>query len=65
MPSFIHPPLSRPVTAIGGSYCLVREVRLGYEGREVLYLLGYAAIDSSCCGLAGVGYALVAGIVED
>lgn len=64
MPAFTHPPLNRPVTAIGGSYCLVREVRLAYRGREVLYLLGHAVVDASCCGPAGVGYALVAGFVE-
>jgi hypothetical protein len=64
MTTFTHPRLGEPVTAIGGSYCFTREKRLAFQGREVLYLVGWAAVDTACCGPAGCGYALVPGIIS-
>lgn len=60
---YVHLPLHRPVTAIGGQYELVKEVRLPFRGREVLYVVGYTVIDTSCCGVSGFAYARVAGFV--
>ena len=60
---YVHHSLNQPVTAIGGHYVLVKEVRLPYRGREVLYLVGHAAFDTSCCGPGGCAYALVPGFV--
>jgi len=60
---YTHSGLNQPVTAIGGYYVLVKEVRLPYRGREVLYLVGHAAFDTSCCGPGGCAYALVPGFV--
>ena len=31
---------------------------------SILYLVGYALADTSCCGTAGCGYAIVAGHVS-
>lgn len=62
---YSHPRLNEPVTAIGGHYVLVKEERLPFRGREVLYLVGYAVIDTSCCGIGGYGYALVPGFVVE
>ena len=39
---YIHHDLNREVTAIGGHYVLTKEVRLPFEGREALYVVGYA-----------------------
>ena len=50
---YVHQPLNQEVTAIGGHYLLVKEVRLPFEGREVLYLVGHAAFDTICCGPGG------------
>jgi hypothetical protein len=61
---YVHQPLNREITAIGGSYTLIREVRLPMGGGEVLYLLGYGIFDSTCCGAGGCGYALVQGWVR-
>jgi len=61
---FIHYPLNQEVTAIGGHYLFIKEVRLPYQGREVLYRVGCAAVDRSCCGAGGLGYALVPGFVQ-
>ena len=62
---FAHPRLGHEVTAIGGHYVFGKEVRMRFRGREILYLVGYAVLDSTCCGVGGVAYVLVAGFIED
>ena len=62
---FIHPVLNKAVRTISGHYILSREKRLPYNGREVLYLIGCAVVDSSCCGPGGCSYALVPGYIKD
>jgi len=59
----VHRPLDEEVTAVGGHYRFTREALLGWEGREVLYLCGYAVFDTTCCGAGGCGYAWVPGYV--
>ncbi len=56
-----HPEPGREVEAIAGRYTIIREGLLPFNGREVLYLIGAAAFDSSCCGEGGCGYAIVPG----
>ena len=60
---YIHQDLNQQITAIGGHYVLVKEARLPYAGQEILYLVGHAAFDSTCCGAGGCAYALVPGLV--
>ena len=60
---FAHPALGREVTAIGGHYVFTRERRLRCQDREILYLVGYAVVDTSCCGMGGCAYALVQGFI--
>jgi hypothetical protein len=48
-------------TAIGGHFELEREERLVVDGRELLYLVGKAHVDTACCGVGGCRYALVPG----
>ena len=62
---FIHPNLGQEITAIGGHYVFNKEQRLSVDGRDVLYLVGYAVVDTSCCGMGGCAYALVPGVIED
>lgn len=62
---FVHPELGQEITAIGGHYVFNNERRLSVDGRDVLYLVGYAVVDTSCCGIGGCAYALVPGIVEE
>jgi hypothetical protein len=59
---YVHPALNQEVTAIGGSYALIREERLPYGGREVLYLVGHGVYDA-CCGVGGCAFALVPGFI--
>jgi hypothetical protein len=60
---YTHQELDQEVTAIGGRYVMVKEVRLPFRGREVLYLVGHAAFDTACCGAGGCAYALVPGFI--
>ncbi len=61
---FVHPKIGEEIVAISGRYQVIKEGLLSYDEREVLYLIGFAAFDSSCCGEGGCGYALVAGFVN-
>jgi hypothetical protein len=61
---FIHPDLGQEVTAIGGHYVFNKEARITHNGREVFYLVGYAVVNTSCCGAGGCAYALVPGFVK-
>ena len=62
---FIHPLMNEQVLAIGGYYTIAKEEKLVYKDREVLYLVGYAVLDNSCCGPGGCGYAIVPGYIVD
>ena len=62
---YVHQQLNEEITAIGGHYVLVKEVRLPFRGREVLYVVGHAAFDTACCGAGGCAYALVPGFILD
>ena len=61
---FVHPELGREVTAIGGHYVFGKEIRLPYSGRKLLYFVGYAVLDSTCCGVGGCAYVLVPGFIR-
>ena len=61
---FVHPVLNEEVRTISGHYILSQEKRLSYNGREVLYYLGCAMVDASCCGPGGCTYAMVPGYIE-
>ena len=61
---FAHPELNREVTAIGGHYVFGKEIRLPFNSRQILYFVGYAVVDSSCCGVGGCAYVFVAGFIK-
>ena len=61
---FVHPELGREVTAIGGHYVFGKEIRLPYNHRNLLYFVGYAVLDSTCCGVGGTAYVLVPGFIR-
>ena len=60
---FTHPVLNKAVRTISGHYILSQEKRLPYNGRQVLYFIGCAVVDASCCGPGGCTYALVPGYI--
>ncbi len=58
-----HKELNREYRFISGYYVLTDEIRMVFEGQELLYLTGYGVLDTACCGATGCGYALVQGFV--
>ncbi len=62
---YIHQGLYQEVRAIGGHYLLTKEARLDFNGREILYVLGFAQFDTTCCGNGACNYAFVPGFVKE
>ncbi len=60
---YTHLPVNEDITCIAGYYCPLKEVRLKYNDKEVLYVVGQAVIESSCCGAGSWGYVLVPGYI--
>ena len=60
---YTHSKLNEDSYAIAGYYTPEKELRLKYNNREVLYVVGQAVIESSCCGTGGCRYALVPGYI--
>ena len=65
MKEFVHQELNQEVIALSGHYVLVKEARLLFRGRQILYLVGHATFDRACCGAGGCAYALVPGFIVD
>ena len=60
---YTHDYVNREVSAIGGHYMFTKEVKLHFNERDILYLVGHGVVDNSCCGFGGFAYALVCGFV--
>jgi hypothetical protein len=59
----VHNNIGEKVTAIGGHFEFEKEERLPFQGYEVLYLIGHALLDTSCCGAGGCFYGFVQGFI--
>jgi len=60
---YTHLKLNEDVTSIAGYYRPQREIRLEYNGREVLYVVGQSVVASSCCGIGSWDYGIVPGYI--
>ncbi len=63
MKQYVHEELGKEVRSISGGYTLIEEERLRYREREVLYVVGVAEVDNSCCGTGGCRFINVPGYV--
>lgn len=61
MAKYTHHPLSNDIICLAGYYTPQKEVRLPFDGREVLYVVGQAVVETSCCGACNYSYVLVPG----
>lgn len=64
MAEHVHQPLEEEIRAIAGYYMVLEEGVIEYRGRELLYLVEMAAIDTSCCGRGGMGFIMVPGFIN-
>jgi hypothetical protein len=60
-----HLRLNSEVTAIGGEYAFLKEGTLRFQEKTILYYVGCAVLNSTCCGTGGVCFARVPGVVRD
>jgi len=60
---YVHLPLGQDVEFLAGYYTIIEEGRLPYDGREVLYTVGQAKVEASCCGSASFHFINVPGYV--
>lgn len=58
---YVHLPLNEEIRSIGGYYVVLQEGTLEVDGREVLYVLKGAHVETSCCGSGGMGFLSVPG----
>ncbi len=63
MTKYTHQELNCDIAVPAGYYTPTREVRLKYNGQEVLYVLNQSVIDHSCCGVTDFASALVPGYI--
>jgi hypothetical protein len=63
MSKYTHLELNNDIPTPSGYYTPQKEVKLKYDGREVLYILSQAVIESSCCGASDFCSAQVPGYV--
>ena len=63
MVKYTHLKLNQDVAAPAGHYTPEKESTININGREILYILSSAVIDSSCCGNADFTAALVPGYI--
>jgi hypothetical protein len=63
MPEYIHQEPGTEVRFIAGHYTIVEEERMAHQGRELLIVVGIAAVESTCCGTQGCRFVNVPGHV--
>ncbi|MFA5367786.1 MAG: hypothetical protein WC333_07910 [Dehalococcoidia bacterium] len=61
--AYIHDELGKSIDSIAGYYTPLKELKLIHNGREVLCILGYVAVESSHYMTGGGAYALVPGYI--
>jgi len=62
---YTHVDLNQEVRSIGGRYTLTKEGRLPFNEQEILYVIGAAMFDTTCCGYGGCNYAMVQGFIKE
>jgi hypothetical protein len=65
MPEYLHQDPGTEVRFIAGHYTIIEERRIVHRGRELLCVVGVAAVESTCCGTQGCRFINVPGYVVD
>ena len=64
MVKYTHLKADEAIPTPSGYYTPGEEKRLSFDGKEVLYIVRDAVVDSSCCGTTDFSSALVPGYVR-
>ena len=60
---YVHQKLGEDIQSISGTYTPKKELRLKYNGKEILCVIGTAVVDTACCGAGSLLYAIIPGYV--
>ena len=60
---YLHQDPGTEVRFIAGHYTIIEEQRIAHRGRELLCVVGVAAVGSACCGTQGCRFINVPGYV--
>jgi hypothetical protein len=63
MTSYTHLELNKDVPTPSGYYNPLKEVKINLDGRDILYTVNNAVIESSCCGANEYASATVPGYI--
>jgi hypothetical protein len=64
MERYVHPELNHPWEFFSGTYVFIEEGRLTCLGKEVLFFIGLAEVQASCCGRGGGGFIKIPGFLQ-
>jgi hypothetical protein len=62
---YVHLELGEDVHGLAGYYTPTKELRLPYDGREVLIVVGISNVESACCGGGTSAYANIPGYIVE
>ena len=65
MAEYLHQDPGTEVRFIAGHYTIIEEQRIAHRGRELLCVVGVAAVESACCGNQGCRFINVPGYVTE
>ncbi len=60
---YTHQNLDEVIYSISGHYAIDKETSIMFNGKRLMYVIGNAKIDASCCGEGGCRYALIPGYI--
>lgn len=63
MERYVHQEPGTEVRSISGYYTIQEEGRRENKGRQILYIVGAAVVDNSCCGSGGWRFLQVPGYI--
>jgi hypothetical protein len=63
MTEYAHAKLNEENRSIAGGYIPCKESIIKHKGREVLYVIGQANLDTSCCATGDWCYVMVPGYI--
>ena len=61
---YVPPVIGEETRSISGGYTPVGNGTIEYKNHQVIYVLGTACLDASCCGCSNWNYIQVAGYVS-